>query len=370
MSWTKEKIYTKASEIKDYLGLTEEEEKQMQVILERFPMSVPDYYLSLIDKNDPADPIRRMCIPSLTETDLSGDFDTSGEADNTVQTGLQHKYTQTALVLSTNCCSMYCRHCFRKRLVGVDNTETAKQFDSMMQYIEEHKELTNVLVSGGDSLMLPNHMIRKYLQRLTAMEHLDLIRFGTRIPVVFPDRVLKDPELQEIFREYADKKQIYIVTQFNHPKELTPQAKEVIRIFRKMGIIVKNQTVLLKGVNDDPKVLGQLLRDLTAAGVVPYYIFQCRPVSGVGGHFQVPLMEGYQIVEKAKYMQNGQGKGVRYVLSNTKGKIEILGQLDKTHMVFKYHQSKYPENRGKILIEEITPEQAWIDGRFLKDLSL
>lgn len=360
MSWTKEKIYTKASEIKDYLGLTEEEEKQMQVILERFPMSVPDYYLSLIDKNDPADPIRRMCIPSLTETDLSGDFDTSGEADNTVQTGLQHKYTQTALVLSTNCCSMYCRHCFRKRLVGVDNTETAKQFDSMMQYIEEHKELTNVLVSGGDSLMLPNHMIRKYLQRLTAMEHLDLIRFGTRIPVVFPDRVLKDPELQEIFREYADTKQIYIVTQFNHPKELTPQAKEVIRIFRKMGIIVKNQTVLLKGVNDDPKVLGQLLRDLTAAGVVPYYIFQCRPVRGVKNQFQVPLEKGARIVDEAKNMQNGQGKCIRYCMSTPRGKIEILGQLPDGKMLFKFNQAKDPADAARILTLELEPGQCWL----------
>lgn len=360
MSWTKEKIYTKASEIKDYLGLTEEEEKQMQVILERFPMSVPDYYLSLIDKNDPADPIRRMCIPSLTETDLSGDFDTSGEADNTVQTGLQHKYTQTALVLSTNCCSMYCRHCFRKRLVGVDNTETAKQFDSMMQYIEEHKELTNVLVSGGDSLMLPNHMIRKYLQRLTAMEHLDLIRFGTRIPVVFPDRVLKDPELQEIFREYADTKQIYIVTQFNHPKELTPQAKEVIRIFRKMGIVVKNQTVLLKGVNDDPKVLGQLLRDLTAAGVVPYYIFQCRPVRGVKNQFQVPLEKGVRIVDEAKNMQNGQGKCIRYCMSTPRGKIEVLGQLPDGKMLFKFNQAKDSADAGRIMMLDLEPGQCWL----------
>ena len=102
----------------------------------------------------------------------------------------------------------------------MDDTETAKQFDTMMQYIAEHKELNNILVSGGDALMMPNHMIRNYLERLTAMDHLDLIRFGTRIPVVFPDRVLEDPELQDIFREFADKKQIYIVTQFNHPGNL------------------------------------------------------------------------------------------------------------------------------------------------------
>lgn len=360
MSWKTENFYTKASEIKDYLGLSDEEEKQMQVILERFPMSVPRYYLSLIDRNDPKDPIRRMCIPSLTETDLSGDFDTSGEADNTVQEGLQHKYTQTALVLSTNCCAMYCRHCFRKRLVGVDNTETARHFDDMMSYIDSHKELTNVLVSGGDSFMLPNHMIRKYLEHLTAMEHLDLIRFGTRIPVVFPDRVLKDPELQDIFKEYADRKQLYIVTQFSHPRELTPQSREVIRIFRKMGIVIKNQTVLLKGVNDDPQVLGQLLRSLTAAGVVPYYIFQCRPVRGVKNQFQVPLRKGARIVDAAKSLQNGQGKCLRYCMSTPRGKIEILGQLPDGKMLFKFNQAKSSADDSKIMVLDIEPDQCWL----------
>ena len=199
MSWNTEKIYTNASEIAGYLGLTAEEEKQMQEILERYPMAVPEYYLLLIDREDPNDPIRRMCIPSLTETDMSGEFDTSGEADNTVQTGLQHKYAQTALILSTNRCAMYCRHCFRKRLVGLDDAETAKNFEAMMEYVAEHKELTNVLVSGGDSFMMSNRMIKRYLDALTGMEHLDLIRFGTRVPVVFPDRILKDQELQDIF---------------------------------------------------------------------------------------------------------------------------------------------------------------------------
>lgn len=360
MSWKNEKFYTTASEIKDYLNLSDEEEKQMEVILERFPMSVPEYYLSLIDKNDPADPIRRMCIPSLTETDLSGDFDTSGEADNTVQAGLQHKYTQTALVLSTNCCAMYCRHCFRKRLVGVDDTETAKQFDSMMQYIAEHKELNNVLVSGGDSLMMPNHMIRKYLEALTAMDHLDLIRFGTRIPVVFPDRVLEDPELQDTFWEFADKKQIYIVTQFNHPREITAKAAEVIRIFRKMGFVVKNQTVLLKGVNDDPAVLGELLQKLTRVGIVPYYIFQCRPVRGVKNQFQVPLEKGVRIVDEAKNLQSGQGKCIRYCMSTPRGKIEVLGQLPDGKMLFKFNQAKNSADAAKIIILDLEPGQCWL----------
>lgn len=353
--------YTTASEISGFLGLSGEEERQMQKILDMYPMSVTPHYLSLIDWKDPDDPIRRMCIPSLTETDLSGDFDTSGEADNTVVTGMQHKYRETALILSTNRCAMYCRHCFRKRLVGLSDDEIASNFEDMMDYISVHKEISNVLVSGGDSLLLSNEMIEKYLKALTSIPHLDLIRFGTRVPVVYPERILEDTELQQIFRKYAEKKQIYIVSQFNHPRELTLESKEVIRIFMKMGIVVKNQTVLLKGVNDDPDVLGKLLKDMTAAGIVPYYIFQCRPVRGVKNQFQVPLARGAKIVDAAKNMQNGQGKCIRYCMSTPKGKIEILGKLPDGQMLFKFNQAKDAADAAKIFTMEPEENQCWID---------
>lgn len=352
--------YTRASDIAGLMGLSPGEEAQLERILDMYPMSVTEHYMSLIDWEDPDDPIRRMCIPSLTETDLSGDLDTSGEADNTVVTGLQHKYRQTALILSTNRCAMYCRHCFRKRLVGLSDEEIAENFDGMMDYISGHKEISNVLVSGGDSLLLSNRMIEKYLQALTSMKHLDLIRFGTRVPVVWPRRILDDSELQEIFRKYADKKQIYIVTQFNHPRELTEESKAVVRLFMKMGIVVKNQTVLLKKVNDDPAVLGQLLKDMTAAGIVPYYIFQCRPVRGVKNQFQVPLERGMQIVDEAKNMQNGQGKCVRYCMSTPEGKVEILGRLSDGQALFKFNQAKDEADACRIFTRRLEPEQCWI----------
>ncbi len=364
MNWKdelKENITT-AEELKDLLNLTEEEITQMDRILEQFPMTVTRYYLSLINREDPKDPIRRMCIPTISENDLSGTFDTSGEESNTLMPGLQHKYTQTAMILSTNRCAMYCRHCFRKRLVGVPNDEILENFDKMAAYIDQHTEITNVLISGGDAFLINNRAIRRYLETFTAIDHLDLIRFGTRTPVVFPARIYDDPELLDIIREYSAKKQIYVVTHFNHPNEFTAESKKAIKALQAAGAVVRNQTVLLKGVNDHPETMAKLLKLLTSWGIVPYYIFQCRPVSGVGAHFQVPLRDGYQIVEEAKYLQNGQGKGIRYVLSNTKGKIEILGPIDENRMVFKYHQSKYPENRGKILIQEIAPGQAWIDG--------
>ena len=354
-------IYTKVSEIKDALGLTEQDAQRMEEVIRKYPMSVTDYYLSLIDPSDPKDPIRKMCIPSLEESSESGVFDTSGEADNTVALGLQHKYPATALILSTNQCAMYCRHCFRKRMVGVTEEEVSKNFLFTVDYIGKHKEISNVLISGGDSLMMSDHMIEQYLQAFTQMEHLDLIRFGSRIPVVWPDRVIRDQHLQDIFKQYADKKQIYLVTQFNHPRELTDKAKECLSIFRKMGIILRNQTVLLKGVNDDPQVLGTLLKELTAAGILPYYVFQCRPVKGVKDQFQVPLERGAEIVEGAKRMQNGQGKGFRYCMSLPRGKVEILGKISPDEMLFKFHQAKNPADNGRIFTEKLEKGQCWLE---------
>lgn len=356
-----EKRYVHASEVSGYLGLSAEEEMMLENIIKSFPMAVPSYYLSLIDPKDPEDPIRKMAIPSVREGDWEGDWDTSGEADNTVEVGLQHKYRETALILSTNHCAMYCRHCFRKRLVGMSDEEISKNFDSAVGYISQHTEISNVLVSGGDSFMLSDTMIEKYLAAFTAMDHLDLIRFGTRIPVVLPDRILQDQRLQEILRTYAPKKQIYIVAHFNHPRELTDKSRAVIRLFNGMGIIVKNQTVLLKGVNDDPEVLGTLLRELTAAGVVPYYVFQCRPVRGVKNQFQVPLRRGSQIVDGAKNMQNGQGKCIRYIMSTPRGKIEILGALSEEEMLFKFHQAKDPRDASKLFAHPVTADQGWLD---------
>ena len=216
------------------------------------------------------------------------------------------------MILSTNQCAMYCRHCFRKRLVGLSDEEIAKHFEEMAQYIKEHKEISNVLISGGDSLVNSNTKIEYLLKLFTSIDNLDFIRFGTRIPVVMPQRISEDLQLLEILKKYSKKKQIYIVTQFNHPNEVTEESKKAIKMLQKIGIVVKNQTVLLKGVNDDSHVLGSLLKKLTSIGVVPYYIFQCRPVKGVKGQFQVPFERGYEIIEGAKAMQNGQGKCFKY----------------------------------------------------------
>lgn len=369
MSWKQDlqNNMTSAAEVSRLLKLDEEDSAQMARILEQFPMSVPRYYLSLINWEDENDPIRKMCIPSVRETDLSGSFDTSGEASNTVVVGMQHKYHATALILSTNRCAMYCRHCFRKRLVGLSDAEIASHLDEMMDYIRAHTEISNVLISGGDAFLNENDVIEDYLSRLCEIEHLDMIRFGTRVPVTFPQRVTNDPDLIALLKKYNAKKQIFVITHFNHPNEITPESIAAVKALLECGIVIRNQTVLLKGVNDDAQVLGTLLRRLIAIGVIPYYVFQCRPVTGVKNQFSVPFLRGIQIVEDAKAMQNGQGKSLRYALSHPTGKIEVLGTVGGSKMLFKYHQAKYDRDAGRLFAMNLDEDQTWLGDEIPQD---
>lgn len=350
-------------DIRDLRGrfsFTDEELATLNTIQKQFPMFVTDYYLSLIEDSDPEDPIRKMCIPQAAELERSGTFDTSGEQINTVMPGLQHKYRQTALILSTNRCAMYCRHCFRKRLVGSSEDEIARHLDDMARYIDTHTEISNVLISGGDAFMNSTDTIAAYLEKLTPIYHLDYIRFGTRTPVVLPQRITTDPELIDVLRRYCRLKQLFVITQYNHPGEITAESEESVRRLKDAGLIVRNQTVLLRGINDRPEVLGMLQKELTSIGVLPYYVFQCRPVTGVKGQFQVPLKRGYRIVEAAKNMQNGQGKSFRFVLSHETGKIEVLGEGADGAMLFKYHQAKYAADSNRIFSRVLTDTDTWL----------
>ena len=363
MSWQEElsKGIRTAEQLAEYMGWDQEKLEACRQIAERYPMMITPYYLSLVNKDDPDDPIARMCIPSADEFVPGGSFDTSGEASNTKLEGLQHKYRRTVLLLSTNQCAMYCRHCFRKRLVGLSNEELNKRVDEVVEYVGSHPEINNVLISGGDSLLNPNHIIERYLRELSAIDHLDFIRFGSRLPVTLPERIYGDGELLDMLDEYSDIKTIYVVTQFNHPRELTSEALLAVRALLDRGVQVRNQTVLLRGVNDSPEVLGELFAGLTRAGITPYYIFQCRPVTGVQNRFQVPLLDGIRIVDGAKGLQNGFGKGVRYAMSHPRGKIEIIGTLPDGQTIFKFHQNKYPEDASRIFTCALTHDSRWLD---------
>ncbi len=362
MSWENllKQSVRKAEDLKELLGLTDEETAKLQEIADRYPLCVNPYYLGLIDPKDRNDPIRKMSVPDAVEFSAGGAADTSGEGDNTVLPGMQHKYRQTVMILSTDQCAMYCRHCFRKRLVGTSSEEVSGHLPDMAEYITNHKEINNALISGGDSFLNSNAVIERYLDCFSRIEHLDFIRFGTRIPVVLPQRITEDEELLDILKRYCQKKQIIIVTQYNHPRELTPESKKAVAMLRGIGCAVRNQTVLLHGVNDNPGVMAELMNGMVSCGILPYYIFQCRPVAGVKNQFQVPFLQGIRIVDEARLYMNGQAKGARYALSHVTGKIEIIGVDDDGQMIFKYHQAKYARDNARIFRIKLEETQAWL----------
>ncbi len=348
-------------QLKEYVPVPPEEEKVLGKLLERHPMRIPRYYASLINWDDPADPLRRMAVVSTDELSQAGSYDTSGERANTKMPGLQHKYAQTALILSTNRCALYCRHCFRKRLVGLKTREILSRFGDAVEYIRQHKEINNVLISGGDPLILSTKVLREFLRMLYPIEHVRFIRFGSRTPVVFPQRILADRSLRRLFRSYSSKhKRLFLVTQFNHPRELTEDAATAVDAFMNCGMAVSNQSVLMRGVNDDPKVLAALLNNLVGIGVNPYYVFQCRPVKRVQHGFQVPLRRGVDIIEKTRRKLNGHSKRFRYAMSHRTGKVEIVGIMGD-EIYFKYHQAKSPRNANKFFKRKLKPRAGWLD---------
>lgn len=348
-------------ELKEHIKLSKKEETKLKEIEKIHPIRITRYYLSLINKKDPKDPIRQIIIPSIDEFDTTGSYDTSGEHENTKTVGLQHKYPETALILSTSRCAAYCRHCFRKRLVGLPSDEILNRFDDAVNYIKKHKEIDNVLITGGDPLVLKTKIIKEFLDKLAPIKNLKYIRFGSRIPVVLPRRIYEDPELLEIFKDYSKKiRQIYIVTHFNHPKEITSSSIRAIQDLKRAGVVINNQTVLLKGVNDDPKILADLMKNMVGIGVNPYYVFQCRPVKRVQKHFALPLDIGLKIVEDAKKNLDGHSKRFKYVMSHKTGKVEILGMLGKD-MYFKYNEAKDKKNRGRFFKKKFKKNATWLE---------
>ncbi len=340
--------------------LTSEETERLRGVTERHPMSVTPYYLSLIDWSDPYDPIRKMAIPSEGEFSPVGSYDTSGERENTKLPGLQHKYAKTALVLVTSRCPVYCRHCFRKRLVGLPSKEILHRFEDAATYIAEHSEINNVLLSGGDPLVLPTNSIAFFLETLDRIAHLDYIRIGTRVPVVLPDRIIEDGDLLDLFRRYSrPQRRLYVVTQFNHPREITEQSTAAIDALIRSGVVISNQAVLLRGVNDDSDVLADLQRGLVRIGVNPYYVFQCRPVRRVQTTFQISLGRAYRIIEQAKARLDGHSKQFRFVMSHRTGKIEIVG-VRNDEIYLRYHQAKNPDDIGRFFVRRLPPGAGWL----------
>lgn len=339
--------------------LSQQERDQLRPITDKFVFRVNDYYLNLIDWDDPHDPIRKLVIPNTGELREYGRWDASDEDTNYVVPGCQHKYRTTALLIVSEVCGAYCRYCFRKRLFRNDVKEAMADVTPGIEYISQHPEINNVLLTGGDSLILATSKLRSILERLRAIEHVKIIRLGSKIPVFNPMRIYEDPELLKLISEFSSsEKRIYIMAHINHPREITAEARRCFEALHEAGAIVVNQTPILKGINDDEEVLGELLDKLSWAGVTPYYFFINRPVAG-NSDFVIPLQRAYKLVEGAKARTSGLGKRVRLSMSHTSGKIEILA-IENGMAYLKYHQSRDNEY-GKFMVLKCPEDAAWFD---------
>ncbi|WP_078595250.1 KamA family radical SAM protein [Evansella clarkii] len=339
--------------------IPEEEREKLKQITNKFVFRVNDYYLNLIDWNNPNDPIRKLVIPNEGELEEYGRWDASDEDTNYAAPGCQHKYATTALLIVSEVCGAYCRYCFRKRLFRNDIKEAMADVQPGIDYIKEHPEINNVLLTGGDSLILATKKLRGIIEQLREIPHVKIIRLGSKMPVFNPMRIYEDEELLKLISEYSTPEQrIYVMAHINHPVEITEEAKKGFDALHKAGAIVVNQTPVLKGINDDPEVLAELLDKLSWAGVTPYYFFINRPVAG-NNDFVLTLEEAYNAVEAAKAKTSGLGKRVRLSMSHTSGKIEILA-IEDGKAYLKYHQSRDNEY-GKFMVLDCPKDAAWFD---------
>jgi lysine 2,3-aminomutase len=260
-----------------------------------FPLAITPYYLALCDPHDPACPIRVQCVPRAEEAiEVPGDLrDPLGEEAHEVAPHLVRRYPDRALLIATDRCSVYCRFCTRSRIVGQDGgARSLERLEPAFRYLEAHSEIADVIVSGGDPLVASTDRVRAILERLAAIDSIVTVRVATRVPVTLPMRI--DDALCRALRAFPA---VWVMTHFNHPKELTDAARTACARLVDHGLPVMNQTVLLRGVNDSPPVLAALFRGLVRTRVRPYYLLQADPVRGTS-HLRTPIATGERIMEE------------------------------------------------------------------------
>ncbi|MCA9730352.1 MAG: 4Fe-4S cluster-binding domain-containing protein, partial [Candidatus Eisenbacteria bacterium] len=254
-------------------GIPAEAAAVLAEVSRRYVFRANDYYLRLIDWDDPQDPIRQLVIPRSEELESFGALDASNEAANTVVHGVQHKYRDTALVLVNSVCGAYCRYCFRKRLFMDDNDESTHDLGPAFTYIAAHPEITDVLLTGGDPLIMSTPKLRGIVERFAAMPHVRTIRLGSKMPAFNPFRILEDKDLQALFRELStEDRAIYLMAHFDHPREITSEAREGLICARENHARVVNQCPVIRGINDDPEILAELFSRMTNLGAPQYYL--------------------------------------------------------------------------------------------------
>jgi lysine 2,3-aminomutase len=289
-------------QLSQYFTFEPEEAEGIKKALAKFRMAITPYYLSLIDPNDPYDPIRRQAIPQGAECNIApADLnDPLHEDEDSPAPGLTHRYPDRVLFLITDMCSMYCRHCTRRRFAGQKDDESpSERIEKCLAYIEKTPQVRDVLLSGGDALMVSDKKLEYIIQRLRAIPHVEIVRIGSRTPVVCPQRIT--PELCEMLKKYHP---IWLNTHFNHPNEFTPEAEAALARLANAGIPLGNQTVLLRGVNDCVHVMKKLMHELVRNRVRPYYIYQCDLSMGLE-HFRTPVSKGIEIIENLRGHTSG-----------------------------------------------------------------
>ncbi|WP_084024494.1 lysine 2,3-aminomutase [Vulcanibacillus modesticaldus] len=289
-------------ELKKVVTLTPEEEEGIKVANATIPLNITPYYAMLMDPDSPNDPIRRQAIP-LSYESLRTRYDLEDplhEDTDSPAPGLTHRYPDRVLFLVTNQCAMYCRHCTRRRFSGhIGQGVPKKQIDSAINYIRNHQEIRDVLLSGGDALLINDRTLEYILKELRSIPHIEIIRIGTRAPVVFPQRITDS--LVKIIKKYHP---IWINTHFNHPKEITKEAKVAVEKLADAGVPLGNQSVLLAGINDCPNTMKKLVHELVKIRIRPYYIYQCDLSQGIG-HFRTTVSKGIEIIEALRGHTSG-----------------------------------------------------------------
>jgi lysine 2,3-aminomutase len=344
--WQLRHRITTLQQLKEIIDLTQEEIEGIKNSKGRLALAVTPYFTSLMDSANSNCPIRRQAIPRIEECHLSKNdmVDPCGEDKDSPVPGLVHRYPDRVLLLVTDQCAVYCRYCTRRRLVGSNERSiTQGNFEEVLKYLKSHRKVRDVLISGGDPLLLENERLEEILSRLRALPHIELLRIGTRVPVTLPQRITGG--LVRMLKRYHP---LMISIHFTHPKEITDAVKKACNELADAGIPLGSQTVLLKGINDKPYIMKKLVHELLKIRVRPYYIYQCDLAMGTE-HFRTSVATGIQIIEKLRghttgyaiptYVVDAPGGGGKipvepvYVMSRGKGKVVLRNYEGK---VFEY----------------------------------
>jgi len=356
-TWQLKNRLTTVAHLEQYMTLTDEEKVGCNFANQKLALAITPYFFNLIDRQNPQCPIRLQVIPREGEMMVSEEerLDSLGEDEHSPVPGLVHRYPDRVLFLVTDRCAAYCRYCTRSRMVSnAQDYNFHPEFEQGLRYIEAHPEIRDVLLSGGDPLLLSDKKIEHLLSRLRAIPHLEFIRIGSRIPVFLPQRIT--PELADIFKKYGP---IWMSIHVNHPKECTAELRAACDRLSFAGVPLGNQSVLLKGVNDDAEVMKVLVHRLLQMRVRPYYLYQMDLITG-GSHFKVDVRKGIEIIRSLRGFTTGYAVP-QYVIDapGGGGKVPInpdyVEKITDDEVVFRNYEGKvfsYPLKSTPVPISE------------------